>query len=89
MKTRNLQIEATGDFALGKVKPKIRLTGHWLERAGFKPGYRVAVQISEPGILTLRFLELNAPASALPALLRRNSALCGASCCACAVKNAG
>jgi hypothetical protein len=54
MKTRNLKIEATGDFCYGKIKPKIRLTGHWLERAGFKPGHRVAVQISEPGILTLR-----------------------------------
>jgi hypothetical protein len=54
MKTRTLKIEATGDFCYGKIKPKIRLTGHWLERAGFKPGHRVTVQIVEPGILTLR-----------------------------------
>jgi hypothetical protein len=54
MKSRNLKIEATGDFCYGKIKPKIRLTGHWLERAGFKPGNRVAVQISGLGILTLR-----------------------------------
>jgi hypothetical protein len=56
MKTRTLKIESTGDFFKGRVSPKIRLVGQWLERAGFKPGHRVAVQISEPGILTLRFL---------------------------------
>jgi hypothetical protein len=59
MNTRNLKIETAGDFWNGKVSPKIRLSGQWLERAGFKSGNRVVVQISEPGILTLRFLELN------------------------------
>jgi len=37
MKTRTLAIERTGDFFRGKVTPKIRVAGQWLERAGFKP----------------------------------------------------
>jgi len=61
MNTRTLKIESAGDFFYGKVSPKIRLSGHWLERAGFKSGHRVEVQVSQPGILTLRFLQLNKP----------------------------
>ena len=57
MSTRSLQIERSGDFWRRDIRPKIRLTGKWLERAGFKAGHRVQVQISEPGILTLRFLD--------------------------------
>ena len=38
---RRLKIEEHGDFFSGRVKPKIRLMGHWLERAGFKPGKHV------------------------------------------------
>ena len=57
MNTRTLKIEATGDFWRGKVTPKIRLTGQWLERAGFKPGHRVEVRLDEPGKLTLCFSE--------------------------------
>lgn len=56
MKTRNLKIEASGDFYRSKVRPKIRLTGQWLEQAGFKPGNRVMVQISGQGILTLQII---------------------------------
>jgi hypothetical protein len=56
MKARNLKIEASGDFWRGKVTPKIRLAGQWLERAGFKPGNRVVVQVSGQGALTLKFL---------------------------------
>jgi hypothetical protein len=63
MSTRNLKIEATGDFWRGKVTPKIRLGGQWLERAGFKPDHRVEVQISQPGTLTLRFLEQSSPSA--------------------------
>jgi len=59
MNTRTLKIESAGDFFYGKVSPKIRLSGRWLERAGFKSGHRVEVQIGQPGILTLRFLALN------------------------------
>ncbi len=54
---RSLAIEATGDYFANKVKPKIRLSGKWLERAGFKPGHRVEVRFDQPGSLTLRFLE--------------------------------
>jgi hypothetical protein len=57
MKPRNLKIETAGDFWRGKVSPKIRLSGQWLEQAGFKPGYRVTVEISHPGTLTLRFVD--------------------------------
>jgi hypothetical protein len=56
MNTRTLKIESAGDYFYGRVSPKIRLSGRWLERAGFKCGHRVEVQISQPGILTLRFL---------------------------------
>jgi hypothetical protein len=56
MSKRTLRIERTGDFWRGKVTPKIRLTGQWLERAGFKPGHRVEVCMDEPGKLTLRFV---------------------------------
>jgi len=54
MKPRNLKIESSGDFWRGKVTPKIRLAGQWLERAGFKPGNRVVVQVSGQGTLTLQ-----------------------------------
>ncbi|MEI8290941.1 MAG: SymE family type I addiction module toxin [Verrucomicrobiota bacterium] len=57
MKARNLKIEATGDFWRGQVKPKIRLTGQWLERAGFKAGNRVVVHVSQPGTITLQFVD--------------------------------
>jgi hypothetical protein len=56
-KTRNLKIEAVGDFAYRKIKPRIRLTGHWLEQAGFKPGHRVEIHSQTPGELTLQFRE--------------------------------
>ncbi len=56
MSTRTLKIETARDFWRGGVTPKIRLAGQWLERAGFKPEHRVEVQISEPGVLTLRFV---------------------------------
>ena len=54
---RSLAIEASGDFFRRKVTPKIRLSGKWLELAGFRPGHRVQVIIEEPGHLRLRFLE--------------------------------
>jgi hypothetical protein len=54
MSRRTLKIEATGDFFRGKVKPKIRLCGKWLERAGFKPGERVELVVTGQGALTLR-----------------------------------
>ena len=51
---RSLKIEAEGDPRKGAVKPKIRLMGRWLERAGFKPGQRVSINLLAPGIVELR-----------------------------------
>ena len=55
--TRSLKIEGIGDFARGKVIPRLRIAGKWFERAGFKPGHRVEVLIEEPGYMVLRFAE--------------------------------
>jgi hypothetical protein len=49
-----LKIEADGDTWKGLIKPKIRLMGRWLERAGFKPNSRVHVTCVAPGIIELR-----------------------------------
>jgi hypothetical protein len=57
MKARSLKIEKTGDYCYGKVIPRIRIAGQWLEQAGFKPGHRVEIHFDQPGNLTLRFLE--------------------------------
>jgi hypothetical protein len=54
---RSLKIEAIGDFAYRKIKPRIRLSGHWLEKAGFKPGHRAVIYVPRPGELTLQFKE--------------------------------
>jgi hypothetical protein len=55
--TRNLKIEEHGNFFRGLVKPKIRLMGYWLNRAGFKPGGRVEVVCLAPGVIELRSVE--------------------------------
>ena len=55
--TRTLKIEAVGDFAYRKIKPRIRLSGQWLEKAGFKPGHRVEIASAKPGELSLQFKE--------------------------------
>ena len=55
MNSRTLKIEAVGDFAACKVKPRIRICGDWLDRAGFKPGHRVIIHQLNSGELTLRF----------------------------------
>jgi hypothetical protein len=59
MSSRTLKIEETGDFFRRRVRPKIRLTGRWLERAGFKPGHRVHVELTSEGVLTLRFVPID------------------------------
>ncbi len=51
---RTLKIEETGDSWRGLIKPKIRLMGRWLEKAGFKPGTRVQVVCVAPGVIELR-----------------------------------
>lgn len=73
MNTRTLAIERTGDFWRGTTKPRIRIAGQWLERAGFKPGHRVEVHLSQPGILTLRFLDQSNPPEAKPSRDTPNS----------------
>lgn len=64
---RTLAIEAAGDFCYGKVTPKIRLAGRWLEHAGFRPGHRVEVISEQAGTLTLRFIAAP-PATVAPSL---------------------
>ncbi len=51
---RTLKIEAEGDPWRGLIKPKIRLIGRWLERAGFTPGHRAQVTCIAPGVIELR-----------------------------------
>lgn len=51
---RTLKIEADGDSWKGPIKPKIRLMGCWLERAGFSPGNRVHVTCIARGLIELR-----------------------------------
>ncbi|HEV2691999.1 MAG TPA: SymE family type I addiction module toxin [Verrucomicrobiae bacterium] len=56
-KVRNLKIEEIGDFAGRNTMPRIRLSGHWLKRAGFKAGHRVEIHLANEGEMTLRFVE--------------------------------
>lgn len=60
---RKLRIEADGIRWKSIVKPKIRLMGRWLERAGFKPGSQVQITCVSPGVL-----ELRSPVEATPAI---------------------
>ena len=53
-RVRRLKIETEGDFWEGLTKPKIRLTGRWLERAGCSPGQHVHVACVAPGVIELR-----------------------------------
>jgi hypothetical protein len=50
---RSLQIEEIGDRWKG-FRPRIRIMGQWLERAGFKPGTRVSVICRNAGFIELR-----------------------------------
>ena len=63
---RSLKIEPHGDFWKGRVKPKIRLIGRWLERAGFTPGNRVRVACVAPGVIELRSCEPEPPSERIP-----------------------
>jgi hypothetical protein len=56
MRPRILTIEKTGDSYAGKVRPRIRLAGRWLEKAGFKPGHRVRVEWIDDGVISLRLI---------------------------------
>ena len=55
--SHTLKIEAVGDFAGRKIKPRIRISGYWVEQAGFKPGHRVTIHSLKPGEMTLQFKE--------------------------------
>ena len=54
---RSLKVEAIGDFSRRKVIPRIRISGKWLEQAGFKPGHRVQILSDQPGTMSLHLLE--------------------------------
>jgi hypothetical protein len=54
---RLLKVEAIGDPWRGRIIPRIRIAGQWLERAGFKPDNRVEVVIGHPGKIMLRFVQ--------------------------------
>lgn len=56
---RRLKIEEHGDPCKGKLKPKIRLCGNWLERAGFSPGNHISVNCVTHGVIELRCQHLN------------------------------
>ena len=56
MRSRILTIEKIGDSCAGKVRPRIRLAGRWLEKAGFKPGHRVQVEWIDDGVISLRLI---------------------------------
>jgi len=58
--TRRLKIEEVGEFYKGATKPKIRLTGKWLERAGFKPGHHAQITCVAPGVIEMRFIHEDA-----------------------------
>jgi hypothetical protein len=60
-KLRSLKIETVGDYSQRKTKPRIRLSGQWLERAGFIAGHRVEIHLHQPGEMTLQFREESAP----------------------------
>ena len=57
-RVRRLKIEEHGDGWNGLLKPKIRLMGRWLEKAGFKPGSHVHITCIAPGVLQLRSTDL-------------------------------
>jgi len=61
-KRRSLKIEVVGDYSQRKTKPRIRLSGHWLEQAGFFAGHRVEIHLHQPGEMTLQFREDSPPA---------------------------
>jgi hypothetical protein len=51
---RTLKIEEDGDPWRRTVRPKIRLKGQWLERAGFRHGNHVSVKFIASGVIELR-----------------------------------
>jgi hypothetical protein len=73
---RKLKIEGEGDSWKSAVRPKIRLLGRWLEKAGFRPGSHVHILCLAPGVIELRSSDLPIPDDVAPAekpVLPRNS----------------
>ena len=64
--SRTLKIGEEGDFCAKRIKPKIRLMGRWLEKAGFRPGGRVQVICRGPGIIELRIPDALSSSEAKP-----------------------
>jgi hypothetical protein len=51
---RRLHVYRTGDPYREGIRPQIRLTGRWLQEAGFGPGDTYTVIIHQEGIITLQ-----------------------------------
>ncbi len=64
MKTRTLKIEETGDPFKYGIVPKVRITGKWLEAAGFPPGERLTLTLISPGVIEMRVCGAPAPTEA-------------------------
>jgi hypothetical protein len=52
---RTIKVEAAGDFFRHKIRPLIRLRGHWLARFGFLPEGHVVIEPIAPGELRLHY----------------------------------
>jgi hypothetical protein len=55
--TRTLKIENRGDSFHRETIPAIRLKGKWLHAMGFLPGNHVQVEVTAPGVMTLRMVQ--------------------------------
>ena len=61
MKTRTLKIEEAGDPYRYGIIPKVRVSGKWLEAAGFPPGERLTLTVLSPGGIEMRVCGAPAP----------------------------
>ena len=57
MKTRTLKIEEAGDPYRYGIIPKVRVSGKWLEAAGFPPGERHTLTVLCPALSKCGFAE--------------------------------
>ena len=54
--TRILKVEEVGDFWRKDTKPRIRLKGKWMLKAGIHPNTFVQVSNPQPGVLILEIV---------------------------------
>lgn len=54
---RILKVEEVGDFWRKNTKPRIRLKGKWMIKAGILPNNYVQVSNPQPGVLILQMVE--------------------------------